>query len=337
MKNENESKRVWVYAEHCVRAGQVAMDRWEDFGNDPDSDDYEAWTLDDALYVIGLGDRARPARRRCAASVVAYFRDELPKNQKEQEGKMNDLEIKEALASHTEWLKSNGKSGRRANFARANLAGANFAGAKLTGANFAGANLTRANFAGANLAGASFAGAKLTRANFTGANFARANLTEAKFTGAGLARANFTEANFTGACFARANLTEAEFTGAGLAWASFTGAKLTGTCLDTANKPNGDVDGFTMAGEYVVGYRTSHQPVMGGPSYKVGKAYTAPWFSTADTPCHPGLYLRPEHEPGDIIVLARADEVHCAGDKWRCKRFIVVGKESDSTSGAWPN
>jgi hypothetical protein len=62
----------------------------------------------------------------------------------------------------------------------------------------------------------------------------------------------------------------------------------------------------------------------------------APWFSTSDTECHPGLYLWPtkgeaekwlencSQEEKIVKVRALAADVHKAVDKWRCKKFTVV-------------
>lgn len=131
-----------------------------------------------------------------------------------------------------------------------------------------------------------------------------------------------------GANLFRANLAGANLAGADLAGADLVRANLTGTVLDPINQPNGDTIEFeiitTRANhQWVVGYRTSDSPMVGGPGYRPGQYYEAPYFSTADTACHPGLYLRPHKEDGDITVYARPWDVHHAGDKYRAKWFCT--------------
>lgn len=114
-----------------------------------------------------------------------------------------------------------------------------------------------------------------------------------------------------------------------LGGAKLGGAYLGGTCLDPANIPNGDADGFEVVDPengICRGYRTKNSPHLGGPGYELGGWYEAPWFSTADTECHPGLYVRPEKDAGDISVLFWKGCLHRAGDKYRVKRFIVEGE-----------
>ena len=79
---------------------------------------------------------------------------------------------------------------------------------------------------------------------------------------------------------------------ANLRGASLTGADLRGTCLDP----------------------------------------TAPWFSVADTDCHPGLYLAAAvkwleengYKGPFVMVKALKSETIKAGEKYRCKRFWVL-------------
>lgn len=183
--------------------------------------------------------------------------------------------------------------------------GADLQGAYIPGANLAGANLAGANLEGANLRGADLEGADLQGANLVGANLEGANLTWA-------------------------DLRESNLVGANL-----VGANLEGTCLDPQALPNGDTEGFEIAAGGVVGYRTQAQIVMRGKDYQIGQVYRAPWFSVADTPCHPGLYICPsirmlqiQHREATfspiIKVLSRPEDVHKAGNKWRTRAFRVL-------------
>jgi hypothetical protein len=103
----------------------------------------------------------------------------------------------------------------------------------------------------------------------------------------------------------------------------FDGAKLTGTCLDPTNKPSG-ADGFMIENGRAIGYRSES-------NYVVGMTYKAPVFSTSPTGCHPGLYLWPTLEQARaycwfstcIKVSAKPEDIHKAGDKYRCKEFHV--------------
>jgi hypothetical protein len=91
---------------------------------------------------------------------------------------MSPDDLKQVLADHAAWLRSEG--GKRANLAGAYLAGANLGGANLDGAYLDGANLARANLARANLGGANLARANLDGANLAGAYLDGANLARAK-------------------------------------------------------------------------------------------------------------------------------------------------------------
>jgi len=167
---------------------------------------------------------------------------------------------------------------------------------------------------------ANLKGAGLQKVNFRGANLQNANLWEAALLGADLRGANLRNANLWETYLARAN---------------FDGANLEGTCLDPSNEPNGEVDAFERdeAG-WCIGYRTMRSPCLGGLGYEPGKSYKAPIFSTADTKCHPGLYLAPVlHEVQQeyyletiVRVITPPEEIHKAGSKYRCRWFVVAGE-----------
>ena len=164
-----------------------------------------------------------------------------------------------------------------------------------------------------------------------GADLSRAHLSEA----------NLSWANLSGANFIRANLSRANLSWADLSWADLSGANLiradlTKTCLDPNNKPNSKTALFApFRGDpqSVIGYRTREAGHI--DKYRNGRHYSADWFSTSDTPCHPGLYLWPTPGmaydfSGDstemIRVRAKKADIHQAGNKWRCREFYVLGK-----------
>jgi hypothetical protein len=180
----------------------------------------------------------------------------------------------------------------------------------------AGANLVYADLVDANLAGANLRDANLRDADLRGANLVYADL-----RGANLREAYLRDADLRGA-----DLRGADLRGADLRGADLEGANLWGTCLDPKNKPNGDIKGFESTGKWVLGYRSENSHIINPAfKYKKGHWYTAPNFSTANTECHPGLYLKPTmaNLSNPIKVKSLAKNVHWAGGKWRTKRFYV--------------
>jgi len=149
-----------------------------------------------------------------------------------------------------------------------------------------------------------------------------------------LHRARLTNAQLRDACLDKANLSWATLDGTSLWFANLAGAILEGTCLDPANSPNGRAEDFDPYEKgLVIGYRTRKTPYIG--EYRDGRTYSADWFSTADTQCHPGLYLCPSilrvqisvsPSPKEIIaVVTHPEDIHRAGSKWRCRWFRVLG------------
>jgi uncharacterized protein YjbI with pentapeptide repeats len=90
-----------------------------------------------------------------------------------------DLEV--ILEQHLDWVKSNGRNGRRADVSHLNLEGAD-----LTDTNFQGALLNDTVLKGADLLLTDLQGASLLRANLAGANLLGARLREANLQGATL-------------------------------------------------------------------------------------------------------------------------------------------------------
>jgi len=165
-----------------------------------------------------------------------------------------------------------------------------------------------------------------------GADLGGANLSGADLSGANLRGAYLRNVNLYGA-----NLGDADLRNANLRGANLYGANLSGTCLDSENKPNGDVAGFRHREDrrYVIGYRTRRAGHI--PEYKNGQHYSADWFSTADTECHPGLYIwltlalaREWSKEPLIRVSVRVKDIHKAGDKWKCRSFEVLGDAKNS-------
>jgi hypothetical protein len=187
----------------------------------------------------------------------------------------------------------------------------------------------KAYLRGADLRSADLRSADLRDADLQGAYLQWADLQGADLRDANLRGADLRDANLRGADLRDANLRGADLQGANL-----RGADLQDTCLDPSNVPNQQ---GTEQFKDNVGYRTKRQMFLGYSDYEVGKTYTAPWFSTAETECHPGLYIYPtlgaairfasggHYYQGDYIkVTFDPVDLHQAGDKWRVKSFTVV-------------
>ena len=142
---------------------------------------------------------------------------------------MKEITIKqlnEILTIHTEWIKSCGAKGVRANLRDVNLGCANLSGADLRGADLSGANLSGANLGCADLRGANLRGANLWDADLRFANFRFANLEGANLSGADLRDAILEGANLRYAILEGADLRYAILEGANLRGAILEGAKI---------------------------------------------------------------------------------------------------------------
>ena len=140
---------------------------------------------------------------------------------------MKEITIKqlnEILTKHTEWIKSCGMKGARADLRGANLGCTNLSGADLRGAILEGADLRFANLGCADLSGAN-----LRDANLWDADLRDANLRFAILEGANLSGANLRDANLRGA-----NLRYAILEGADLRYTILEGANLRGAILEGA-------------------------------------------------------------------------------------------------------
>ena len=210
---------------------------------------------------------------------------------------------------------------------------ANLRGAHLEGANLENAYLIDADLENANLENANLENAYLIDADLENANLIRANLWGANLEDANLRGANLEDANLR-----RADLKGADLEGANLRRADLEGANLLNTVLDPNNKPNNDTREFQDDPDnpgYCIGYRTREAGHI--DMYRDGWTYSADFFSTAPTECHPGLYLWPTMQAAIefsgkeieyIQVSAPKDHIHKAGSKYRCRWFTVIGSIS---------
>jgi uncharacterized protein YjbI with pentapeptide repeats len=130
--------------------------------------------------------------------------------------KLGSEELRRIIASHRQWLESDGEKGERADLSAADLAGAALGRALLPSADLAQADLSRAVLDQADLREADFFQADLTAASLRGAN-----LRDTDFDHAHLAGARLDGADLTGAC-----LDEADLAGAVLDGARLDGAEL---------------------------------------------------------------------------------------------------------------
>ena len=133
--------------------------------------------------------------------------------------KPEPIDLGPILSDHGAWLRSNGRDGKRAMLAEADLAGA-----ELDGATLANADLQDAILSDATCREADFQGADLRRANLSSADVTSGNLGVARLRHADMRRAKLDGANLRGTDLAGANLR-----GASLNDADFGGANLLST------------------------------------------------------------------------------------------------------------
>jgi hypothetical protein len=224
---------------------------------------------------------------------------------------MTQEELNVIIAEHKLWL--DGVGGKRANLQNMDISNLNMSWADMSRANMSRANMSRANMSRAALFGADFSCTDISRANLYAADLINANLSDASVVGANCAEANMQSVNFVGADLWGVN---------------FFNAALTATCLDPNNKPNGLADEFDVENGYVVGYRSRIAGHI--PEYIIGQTYGSTWFSTCKTECHPGLYICPTIKQAkafsnDLIkVYTKAEDIHKAWSKYRCRWFKVI-------------
>ena len=137
--------------------------------------------------------------------------------------KYDGTNLDAVLASHKEWVDTNGISGSRADFHRADLKDKDLSHAKLKLAIFSGANLANVDFSHAWLDGAYFRGANiryadLQYASLFHADMYKADLSHAKMTNANLEYVDFTDAYMEDVCLYRANLANSIIDKAKMSW-----------------------------------------------------------------------------------------------------------------------
>lgn len=145
------------------------------------------------------------------------------------------LDVDAIVASHLQWLATQGGEGKRADFKKMDLAGGALAGTVLANAGFREADLSDAQLAEARLDGADFRYASLSAADLSAANLGVAQLRHC----------DLRLANLQGATLRGADLSGAKLRGAKLAGADFKGAILVGCELAEADLSQ--VDNLTQA------------------------------------------------------------------------------------------
>jgi len=180
-----------------------------------------------------------------------------------------DMKLRDIIVKHGEWVKTNGKKGKRADLSKMDLSGESLQKVNLLAADLSftvlkGANLSKSEFLmtdfsfadlrGAVLARADLRGVKMMRANLTGATMVgvvlsevsismragagewRASLEKATLRGAMLNGAVMKNMDMEGADFREADLRDADLSGSMLMDADFTDADLRGTKLDKTDQ-----------------------------------------------------------------------------------------------------
>jgi len=172
----------------------------------------------------------------------------------------------------------------------------------------------------------------LYNADLSNRNLSNVNLCDADLRYAFLSRTNLNGAILFKADLYGAILRDADLCDTDLLCTNLRLANLRGTCLDSNNKTvHNHADWPECHGYYVYGYRAKAAGHL-HDGYKVGRVYSADIFSTADTECHPGLYLWPTMEHAKawnckgpwVKVRTPLEHTHRAGEKWRCRWFEVI-------------
>lgn len=184
---------------------------------------------------------------RCARSQVWYRYDshidrhmcphkrgsERPMKAREgQPPHMDQETLDRVLDAHQQWLDSNGKRGRRAMLAGADMSNMDLNSVCLERADLSGVDLTDSDLSEAILGKA-----KLSRAKLGSADLSNASLRETDLTWADMKGVRLISADLTGACLPDVDLTDArlrnaDFTNADLEGADLRGADITGVILN---------------------------------------------------------------------------------------------------------
>ena len=119
-------------------------------------------------------------------------------------------ELQHVLHEHAQWIKSEGKSGKRANLSWSDLCGANLSGIVLRGAVLRGAVLRGIVLGGADLRESDLSGADLRGANLTGADLRGADLSWSDLRGADLSESDLRGADLSESVLSGSVLSGAE-------------------------------------------------------------------------------------------------------------------------------
>ena len=84
--------------------------------------------------------------------------------------KLTDTELKRVLHKHAQWIKSEGKSGKRANLRWANLIGANLSGSDLRWSNLRWSDLSGSNLSWSDLRWSDLSGSDLRGSDLSGSD-----------------------------------------------------------------------------------------------------------------------------------------------------------------------
>jgi len=216
-------------------------------------------------------DETKPAKKTQGADVVME--------------RMDEVMVRQAVRDHEEWLKTKGKSGRRADFSKkllikadlinSNLEYANFDDATLINCIFSGAKINEASFKNARIIDCSFIEVFAKNANFTNAKvinctfdfsmmedavFEYATADGSSFKNALLINANFDDASLVGTYFCEAIASNASFFDANMEWAHLEeayfykavmcGASLRHASMNHANFKEADTYGVSWPLDY---------------------------------------------------------------------------------------
>ncbi|MAR56805.1 MAG: hypothetical protein CMM93_06450 [Rickettsiales bacterium] len=163
--------------------------------------------------------------------------------------------LQQTIEQHHLWLQTEGREGRRANLAGADLSGQDLQGTwmpeiNLRGANLSGANMSKCDLQGADLSEAVLENTNFKHAKLDGANLSRTQAKHAYFDDCSAITANFSaamleessagQANMSGANFRDALLTRSRFIGANMTKASLRYSKASECLFDQARLDDTD-------------------------------------------------------------------------------------------------
>jgi len=158
----------------------------------------------------------------------------------------------------------------------------------------------------ADLRNADLRYAYLRNADLRNVNLRNADLRYAYLRNADLKNVNLRNADLRNSNLRNADLKNVNLRNADLRNSNLSGAELSNTILDPFNQANGEVREF------------DNYTTRSGLVWCKGSTCTV-----AD--CHPGLYVKPNEEIGDITVWFFGHDCHHVGDKWRVRKFWVEG------------